>query len=109
LHPREVWGQLTLPMLPFDMEPAKEICDRLAEGQTIPWMVRNWPGFPGTRNWRSWIRQPEVQEYRDVSLEARAEATILAGQDALAKANRDVEKVDANRAVAFVSAAKNLA
>lgn len=109
LHPLEVWDQITRPMLPFDMELAKEVCDRLAEGQTITWMVRNWPGFPGTRNWRSWQMQPEVREYRDACLEARAEAAILAGQDILAHTHRTIEQVEASHANAVVNAARYLA
>lgn len=109
LHPLEVWDQLTLPILPFDMDLAKEVCDRLAEGQTIPWMVRNWARFPGTRNWRSWQLQPEVREYRDACLEARAEAVILAGQDILAHTHRTIEQVEASHANAVVNAARYLA
>ena len=46
-------------------------------------MARNWPGFPGTGTWASWLTHPEFRELKQAALDERMERTLLADQDEL--------------------------
>jgi hypothetical protein len=111
LTPAERWVQTTTVIEPYDQGLAEEYLDRLANGENIPWMVRNWPAFPGTRTLDAWVHSAEFMELKRVKLERRSESDMMSAEALQRQTFHDVRagNVSDKLAMPLVSAARYLA
>jgi hypothetical protein len=94
LTPDEVWAEMNRPIADLDLEAAREVCERIAEGQTEVWLKRHWPGWPGQRTWRSWMTHPEVKALLRQCREYLSGQRLTAAEGLLAKTFEEVKKGD---------------